>query len=243
MEGAEQHRGLPSKRALKDELYELALRPTDLEGQSVLNVGVGYGVAMREILEMGIDVYGVDIIPRLDLSRMNKARARMLEDARVSLEKLETDYPGHIKAADATQSLPYEDSSMDYVLASYSVPFYAHDAEEIVKSITEMVRVSRKKVAVTTGWDKEKNPEGIIRHGSFRHEKGLGFKYAKFLDELSECGVKWELKFVPGKGLGEQGGYCLHIDTSQKDNQKLAEKVNNMLESPERFLGDIYPKP
>ncbi|MDP2632201.1 MAG: methyltransferase domain-containing protein [Candidatus Curtissbacteria bacterium] len=61
-------------------------------------------------------------------------------------------YPDRFKIADATEHMPFPDSSFDVVLACLSLPNYARNPQEVINSILEMIRVAKEKVVFTTSF-------------------------------------------------------------------------------------------
>lgn len=250
---ADYHRGMVTDRGLTwglnmrdghpaiGSLDMLGLTPKDLVGLRVLDVGPGGGRSLRQARELEIDYYGADVLPVIDPSLIEKPaqRANVLKmQPRFKAEAAE--HPGRLIAADfAKNPAPYPDDFFDLVISAGALPGYARDATEAVRSLVNMIRVSRKRVVCGDGWLEQSNPKGIVKLGAGPH--AFGFAMKAFLDSLKEYGITYRLlpDIDTQRGKRRNPAFMnLDLDVSQKDSAKLAKSLPDLLASAGEFQAE-----
>jgi hypothetical protein len=102
--------------------------------------------------------------------------------------------------------------------------------------MTEMVRVAKEKVCITTGWQEATNPQGIVKYGIGQNV--FEFKLRDFATEMEKAGVTHVIEEIPPRSPDEYPQYAIHFNTTQKDNQKLIE----LRESLENNADEMFLK-
>lgn len=184
----------------------------------VLSVGVGGGRDVEQGLEMGLDIYGVDVLPIFNKKTsidpfiqegMNEYRARRLKAVGAK-------YPGRILASDAGQALPFADDSFDIVYSYCGMPGYSRTNKEAVVSILEMLRVAKTEV-IFSGNISDKADMGIQRWNHF-------FPMKSFLVELNiSTGITYE-------GKRNKIIDFIRIDLSRADKSRLSIATQGLIE-------------
>lgn len=221
----EEYRGLSTDRGLtlllnREDGYPglgsldmLGLAFRDLQGK-VLDVGVGGGRSLRQAVERGIDYYGVDILPLLDAASIPSIRQVNILEMQRRFLKTASMYPNRMSAADfCLPSIPFAENSFDVVLSAGGLPGYARNAQEAIISVTNMLNLSRQKVAIHGGWDASNNASGTIRLGTAALGGQFSFNMKGFVERLRAYGIS----YVIASGIGPGGRLMnLHFDTSKK---------------------------
>jgi ubiquinone/menaquinone biosynthesis C-methylase UbiE len=99
----------------------------------------GTGKLTQYLMEQGVDVYAIDMSPRM----VSKARERL---ASAGLD------PGRLLVADVRR-LPFSDESFDYVLVTGTLGLLK--AQDVRTAIAEMYRLSRKEVRLLEPLEKQ----------------------------------------------------------------------------------------
>ncbi len=194
----------------------------DLKGKKLLDVGTGGGRVIEESRQVGLDIIGVDIIPAISDQRAEKART--------DLEAVAKKYPGSIIGADATESLPFRDNSVDIVFSHLALPEYARSPKELAVSLLEMFRVARERVIITGDDFQDKYYEGFTPFGTGTTQFEIA--YESFLDFLvKNYGIKYRVipatlsRVIP----------AFDFDVTAKQLNKLKAENSTIIKEAERL--------
>ncbi|MGE4132665.1 MAG: class I SAM-dependent methyltransferase [Bdellovibrionales bacterium] len=104
-------------RGLESAFFKGLVEEENLKDKTVLDVGTGEGVLVKELRAAGVDAYGTDIF--------------------LTQEQLDT---GFLFPAD-TEALPFYPQQFDVVVSSHSTFYYSHDADLMARQLRELKRV------------------------------------------------------------------------------------------------------
>ncbi len=198
-------------------LERLGLTLKKLEGKKILDVAIGGGNSIKEGVQLGLDIYGVDIIPALSLENKNEDEKLMIERRQRQLRSLASTTENRILAVDAGEALPFPDDYFDVSMSGHGLPGYARNPTEAVTSILEMIRVTKEEVVFNANWDEK----GLAELGSGKFE--FSFPMLRFVEELMEYGITSFTTRPEENGL--KGPQAVHLDLANKDGQALKRSV------------------
>lgn len=238
-------------------LDHVGLSIEDLRDKKTLDVGIGGGLALSEARKLGLDYYGVDLLPvkeqeyeleSYDAYKEFDEPTRREEMKRKLLRRAESN-PSRVIVADAQIALPFSEDSFDVVLANKSALLYARTAEQVKRAIIEMIRVSKGIVATSESFNNDgkfvnlysRNPYGPELMAEFgKKDESFNLNLKEFLDTLRECGISYqrgwddpEYAQLIAEGLWQKPyTHWLHIDTSKKDDAKFYQIAKQLLDDP-----------
>lgn len=238
---SQEYRGLVTNRGLTRELNirdrkpavgsldMLGLSIDEIVGKKVLDVGVGGGQSLIHAMELGIDYHAVDILPEIDTSSTDSLLGRInVQSMQKKLASVMEKYPDRVKVADfCKENPPYDESSFDVVMSAGSLPGYARSGQEVIRSILNMVKVAKEKAIFSYGWNKIKNPQGIVTFD--KGKSGFKFRMKEFLDILGECGVSYNLRSeASSSSESDRSMISIHLDVKNKNTNLLLAEENKI---------------
>lgn len=134
-----------SDRGLLDYLKGLEIQTDELEDKNGIILDLGAGAAQnlaKDIRELNLNVKVISVDPRLALTQ---AVELGLPGGSSQTRKRGKINPEVGSLAAYSDNLPFKDNSFEDIYAFYSVPFYLENQEEIQKTLTEMIRVTKNK--------------------------------------------------------------------------------------------------
>lgn len=200
------------------ELLRLTL--PELVGKKILNVGIGGGKALEHALELGLDCYGLDILPSIDVTGLDLMKRAVVEEQLHEFERVRALYPERVKAVDFCASeIPYTANEFDVVFSAVALPDYARSEREAALSILNMMKLAQEKVIFHCGWNPIVSQSGLVTLGTV---PGLFmFRMKDFLDGVaSKTGISYDLIPSPDSRTNSLTS-ILTIHTTDKDNQAL----------------------
>lgn len=217
--------GLSYMESVGGELEYLGMDISEL-GSQVLDIGIGGGRSLEQGVELGLDMYGIELGLQAREGGLHPGAASMAREreARRYLERVKRKYPNRVWEVDATQRIPQRDNSFDSVIACLSLPNYARNERELVTSILEMIRLSRERVAFTAGYkDEIPEVEDLGRYGIGRAQ--FEFPMARFLEDLRvNFGIEYEWRVVENPSEYANGDIVsAHLFTNAKNQAALHE--------------------
>lgn len=234
------NRGLTTVLNRKDNLNDfgildiLGIRIDSLKDLKVLDVGIGGGRSISHALNEGLDFYGVDILPNIDITHFKLSDPRRINIVQMTsrFEDLRRIFPRRIKVANlASNKLPFDHNYFDLVISAIALPNYASTPTEAVQSIMNMITLSRDKVIFAKGWDVSDNSNGIVDIGILGDK--FMFNMKSFLESLSVYDINYSLM----KGLGSLNRINnVSIDVSRK-NQELMD-VESIVRNADNYKVD-----
>lgn len=228
--------GLSYDEAVGGELEYLDMKVEELSPGRVLDVGIGGGRSLLQALQLGIDIYAIDLALRARVGGTHPGATTQARE-QIALENLQAvkdEYPQRFVEADATQRIPFADDYFKTVIACMSLPHYARNSREAVTSILEMIRVARGRVVFTS-------PYPAIPEHDLLAEIGIGrnrfnFRLAGFLHALEAYGINFSWKQVPNKSAYNNGNIVsAHLDVSKKDQERLNSERQLLLDSADTY--------
>lgn len=208
-------------------LDRLCLTEADLRGKCVLDVGTGggraYEQAMQNAVTFGWDYYAIDLAHIVTEKGFRDSRSALREQVAIdNLTRVIKQYPDHFRTADATRRIPFPDRSFDLVFSCIALPSYARNEQEAIRSIFEMIRVSRGKVVFNFRYD-ESNPNAPVPAGVGR--TSFTWVGKKLFDALTEARVMYEIRHSdqPDVEYAERT-FSAHLDVSNVDIEALMRK-------------------
>lgn len=204
----EQYRGPITNRGLTTELNRrdgmdvvgnldlLGIRLPDLFGKKILNVGIGGGRAVEHALECGLDCFGLDIVPLIDVEGLDLKRRAIVAEQMQEFVTLQKRYPDRIQTANfCSKEIPYKPDEFDVVYSAVALPEQARTPTEAALSILNMVKVAKEKVLFHCGWNPEVTAAGIITLGNYPHL--FNFRMKEFIENISaRTGISYALSPV-----------------------------------------------
>lgn len=221
---------LTDDHATAGELEYLGLKLEDLPEGRILDVGIGGGRSFLQALQLGIDIYAVDLALKARVGAMHPGALAQAREHIVltSLRAIKEKYPQRFVEADAAQRIPFADDYFSMVIACVSLPHYARNPHEAVNSIMEMIRVGRDSVVFTCNY--ASIPEGDQPLSIGIGDSKFRFRLAGFLNTLESYGIK--LSWTRLKAFI----VAAHLDISQKDKKRLNSERQLLLNSAQVYL-------
>jgi len=218
-------------------LDALSLNINELKGKKVLDICIGQGNTILEGHQLGVDIYGIDLVPAFNPTPEERIAspqvAELIDKARLKLIDINSKYPGKIFAADGTSSLPFKDDFFDISYSHLGLPGYARSPEEAVNSLLEMIRVSKEKVAINPVWEDLHNKRDYLvcksANGKFK------FRLQDFLKSLDKYGVKFEPQIERFSGW-ETIESNIHIDCTRKNLAQLKIDHNAIIAQAKKYF-------
>lgn len=228
--------GLSYDEAVGGELEYLGMKVEELSPGRVLDVGIGGGWSLLQSLQLGIDMYAVDLALAARVGGIHPgARTQAREQiALESLRAIKDEYPQRFIEADAAQRIPFADDYFKTVIACMSLPNYARNPREAVASILEMIRVAQGRVIFTSPYHviPERDVSGVV--GIADHK--FNFRLAAFLHTLEGYGIDHSWRVVPNRSAYSDGDIVsAHLDVSKKDRGRLNSERQLLLDSADTY--------
>jgi len=207
----------------------LGLRLSDLIGKKILDVGMGGGKTLDHALELGLNFFGLDILPLIDPTPLEPMKRTAVLTQRAEYERVRNKYPDRVQAVNfCSAEVPYSSDEFDIVLSAVALPDYARSSKEAIYSILNMIKLAREKVVFHCGWNPDIDFSGGVILGNLPVLFRFGMK--DFLEDLkSTTGITYALH---KSNLPDLNPLLtnLTIDTRQKDTvalQAMFEELTN----------------
>ena len=228
--------GLSYDEPVGGELEYLGMKVEELLPGRVLDVGIGGGRSLQQALQLGIDMYAVDLALRARVGGTHPG-ARTQAREQIALENLQAirdEYPQRFVEADAAQRIPFADDYFETVIACMSLPNYARNPKEAVTSILEMIRVAQRRVVFISPY--HAIPESDLSGGVGIAANKFNFRLAAFIHALEQYGINLSWKQVPNKSDYSDGDIVsAHLDVSKKDQERLNSERQLLLDAADTF--------
>lgn len=215
------NRGLTTSLSMRDgcgtigNVDLLGLDLPELVGKKILDVGMGGGRTLKHALELGLDCYGVDILPLIDTTSLDPAKKNVVIEQLAAYSEVQREFPSRVKAANfCSTDIPYTYDEFDVVFSAVALPDYARSTEEAEIAILNMICLAKEHVDFHCGWNPNVNHLGYVTLGTM---PGLfQFEMKKFLDKLETLiGIQYILD-IPTKEDANQLTTNIHLNTKNK---------------------------
>lgn len=199
----------------------------ELVGKKILNVGIGGGKAVEHALECGLNCFGIDILPLIDITGLDAMKKAVVTEQMAEYTKVQQRFPERIRAANfCRQDIPYDTDEFDVVFSAVALPEQARTPTEAAISILNMVKVAKEKVVFHCGWNPSITEAGIVTLGIYPWVFNFGMK--AFVEGMTaRTGVSYELSPVAPTDLNTLVT-TLTLHTVNKDAQALQSLFNEL---------------